>query len=81
MIGGRWRRPLKCTEVKTILKNLGFAYRNTEGSHENWIKDVPGKRLKVTVDCPKAPFSDWLIGSMARQAGVSVKEFYKELEK
>jgi predicted RNA binding protein YcfA (HicA-like mRNA interferase family) len=79
IFGGRWKRPLKCKEVKQILHNLGFAYRNTEGSHENWIKETGGHRRKVTVDCPKAPFSHMLIGSMARQAGVSVKDFYKAL--
>jgi len=35
---------------------------------------------KVTVDEPKAPFSHFLIQSMARQAGVSVKEFYQALD-
>lgn len=64
----RWKRPLTCKEVKQILRNLGFVYRNTEGSHENWVREGAPRR-KVTVDCPKAPFSDFLIGSMARQAG------------
>jgi predicted RNA binding protein YcfA (HicA-like mRNA interferase family) len=70
--------PLKCKDVKQILKALGFSYRNTEGSHENWTKDLPRFR-KVTVDCPKAPFSQMLIESMARQAGVSKKEFYARI--
>lgn len=77
----RWKRPLTCKEVKRILQSLGFHYRNTEGSHENWIKDEGGRRWKVTVDCPKQPFTDFLIKSMASQAGVSVREFYKALSK
>ncbi|WP_405126775.1 hypothetical protein [Ralstonia pseudosolanacearum] len=35
--------------------------------------------FKVTVDCPKAPFSQTLIAFMARQAGVSKKAFYAAL--
>lgn len=76
----RWKKPLTCKEVKRILKNLEFEYRNTEGSHENWVKNTGSRRFKVTVDCPKQPFSAFLIKSMAAQAGVSVKQFYKALE-
>ncbi|MGH8490533.1 MAG: type II toxin-antitoxin system HicA family toxin [Gammaproteobacteria bacterium] len=73
-------RPLTCKEVKTILKNLGFAPRPQKGtSHEQWVKDDGGKRYKVTVDCPKAPFTHDLIGWMAHQAGVSRKAFYTAL--
>jgi len=77
----RWKRPLTCKKVKRILQNLGFHYRNTEGSHENWVKDENGRRWKVTVDCPKQPFTDFLVKSMASQAGVSVREFYKALNR
>lgn len=73
--------PLTCKEVKTILKNLGFEPRPQKGtSHEQWVKtDSDGVFHKVTVDCPKSPFSQDLIRSMASQAGVSKKEFYKAL--
>lgn len=67
-------------EVKRILRALGFEPRKGgSGSHEQWIKDEAGRRHKVTVDCPKAPFSPTLIASMARQAGVSKKAFYAAL--
>lgn len=72
-------KPLTCKEVKTILKNLGFEHRNTEGSHENWVAHNPFR--KVTVDCPKAPFSPILTGFMVQQAGVTKKEFYAALKK
>jgi predicted RNA binding protein YcfA (HicA-like mRNA interferase family) len=73
-MGWRWR-PLNCREVKRILKNLGFEPRPRKGtSHEQWVKDSGGVRYKVTVDCPKAPFSPDLIKSMASQAGVSKRE-------
>ena len=74
--------PLTCKQVKNILKNLGFSPRPQKGtSHQQWVKTESGKFYKVTVDCPKAPFSQILIGSMARQAGVTKKEFYKKLKK
>jgi predicted RNA binding protein YcfA (HicA-like mRNA interferase family) len=74
-------RPLTCTEVKTILKNLGFEPRPQKGtSHEQWVKDYGGKRYKVTLDCPKEPFTQDLIRSMARQAGVSKRAFYAALD-
>ena len=75
-------RPLTCKEVKQILKKLGFNARPQKGtSHEQWVKyDRDGKLLgKVTVDCPKAPFSQDLITFMARQAGISKAEFYNAL--
>jgi len=74
----RWKRPLDAREVRTILKNLGFAHRNTSGSHEQWVKTSPEFR-KVTLDPPKQPFSHILIKFMADQAGVSVKDFYDAL--
>ena len=42
-------------------------------SHEDWVSNAGGYFRKVTVDCPKAPFSQDLISSMARQAGVNKK--------
>lgn len=79
-------RPLTCKDVKGILKKMEFEARPQQGtSHQHWIKDVTnnGKthRFKVTVDCPKAPFSHDLVNSMVAQAGVTKKEFYKYLNK
>lgn len=72
--------PLKCKDVKLILKNLGFIFYAQKGSHEQWKKYENDKLYKVTVDCPNAPFSPDLISSMAKQAGVSKKEFYAALK-
>ena len=67
--------PLTCKDVKKILKALGFSPRPQKGtSHEQWVKEENGQFHKVTVDCPKAPFSPILIRSMANQAGVSKKD-------
>nr|WP_300988796.1 type II toxin-antitoxin system HicA family toxin [Thiocapsa sp.] len=69
---------MTCAEVKLALKVLGFTARpGRGGSHEHWVKDTPDGRRKVTVDCPKAPFSQTLIDSMRRQAGVTKAEFYR----
>ncbi|MFZ2172034.1 MAG: hypothetical protein WAW61_20635 [Methylococcaceae bacterium] len=46
-------------------------------SHEQWVKEENGRLYKVTVDCPKAPFSQALIKSLAEQAGVKKKDFYR----
>jgi predicted RNA binding protein YcfA (HicA-like mRNA interferase family) len=75
--------PLTCAQVKQILTKLGFKPRPQKGtSHEQWVKyDQDGNLLgKVTVDCPKAPFSQDLIAFMARQAGVTKKDFYAALD-
>ncbi|WP_018913038.1 type II toxin-antitoxin system HicA family toxin [Thiomonas sp. FB-6] len=71
--------PLTCREVKEILRALGFSFREQSGSHEQWVKCDATGFLKVTVDCPKAPFSQDLISFMARQAGVNKKQFYAAL--
>jgi hypothetical protein len=68
--------PPTCPEVKRALKNMGFTPENQNGtSHEHWTKIVKGRLYKVTVDCPKAPFGNTLVSSMANQAGVSKKTF------
>ncbi len=66
--------------MKKILKFLGFEKREQAGSHEQWIRDDSGRRYKVTLDCPKAPFSQDLIEYMAAQAGVTKKRIYQVLE-
>jgi hypothetical protein len=71
--------PLTCAEFKTILGRLGFSKRPMKSgtSHEDWVKtDENGRFYKVTVDCPKAPFSQDLIKSMAKQAGVTKRQIY-----
>lgn len=73
--------PITCKELKAILKFLGFSMESTRGSHEQWTKVEGGKKYKVTVDCPKSPFTQTLIKSMAGQAGVSKKDFYSILKK
>ena len=74
--------PLTCAQVKLILKILGFEPKpQNSTSHEHWIKRENGQLYKVTVDCPKAPFSHDLIRYMTRQAGVSVKQFYEAIRK
>lgn len=73
--------PITCKDLKAILKHLGFAHESTTGSHEQWTKIANGRKYKVTVDCPKSPFTQTLITSMASQAGVTKKDFYKILSR
>ena len=72
--------PLTCAEFKAVLSTLGFTKRarkqQTAGSHESWVRIVGGRLYKVTVDCPRAPFSQDLISAMAKQAGVTKKIIY-----
>lgn len=74
--------PLDCSQVKAALILLGFTQRPGKGSsHEQWvIACARGKFRKVTVDCPKAPFSQDLIKSMASQAGLTKKELYAAVD-
>lgn len=79
---GRFGRPLEAREVERILRNLGFYHRDSKSSHDQWVPVDPAAPFrKVTVDKPKAPFGHILVKSMARQAGVSVKEFYAALDR
>jgi hypothetical protein len=70
--------PLTCSQFKAVLKALGFQARPMKSgtSHEDWVATIDGRFRKVTVDCPKAPFSQDLIASMAHQAGVTKKQIY-----
>jgi predicted RNA binding protein YcfA (HicA-like mRNA interferase family) len=70
--------PLTCEQFKAILSALGFTKREKKSgtSHEDWVRKDERGFFKVTVDCPKSPFSQDLISSMAKQAGVTKKEIY-----
>lgn len=77
----RWP-PLTCADVKRALKALGFSPTPRKGtSHEQWERRDAQRLYKVTVDCPKAPFSLDLIDSMAKQAGVSRGDLYRAADK
>lgn len=71
--------PLTCEQFKAVLSKLGFRKREKRSgtSHEDWVATIDGVFRKVTVDCPKAPFSPDLLSAMARQAGVSKKVIYE----
>lgn len=76
----RWKRPLKAAEVRKILKALGFVQRPQKSTaHEQWVKTEPLFR-KVTLSGHNEPFDDFIVASMARQAGVSLRNFYAALD-
>jgi predicted RNA binding protein YcfA (HicA-like mRNA interferase family) len=72
--------PITCKDLKAILSYLGFSFDTQKGSHEQWVLIKDGRKYKVTVDCPKSPFSQTLIKSMAAQAGKTKKDFYAILK-
>lgn len=75
----RWKKPLTAREVRQIAKNLGFRHRETQGGHEQWVRDEPAPFRKMTIAAHLQPFADTLVKYMAMQAGVSVREFYDAL--
>lgn len=73
--------PLTCREIKAILAYLGFSKSSQRGSHEQWVRVKDGRKYKVTVDCPKQPFTNTLLDNMAKQADCSKRDFYNILKK
>jgi len=74
------KAPLTHQDVIRGLKALGFLSRPKKStSHQQWVRDdcVKGKnvRRKVTVDEHNSPYSNDLVKSMARQAGLSESQF------
>lgn len=68
--------PLTCSQVRQILKLLGFEKdQNKSSGHEHWRKVVDHTLFKVTVSCHNEPFSGMVLASMASQAGLSKKQF------
>ena len=74
--------PLSPSEVRTILRALGFELAHTTGSHEQWDHaDLGGRPRRVTVDVAIGQFSPALVQSMIRQSGVTREEFYGATER
>ncbi|MCP2041907.1 putative RNA binding protein YcfA (HicA-like mRNA interferase family) [Neisseria sp. HSC-16F19] len=69
--------PLTYKEVSSALKRLGFEMKpKTATAHEQWIRVDHRGKFVVTVDKHIAPFDKTLIKSMARQAGMTSKDFF-----
>ena len=68
--------PLELREVLAILGALGFSYKNSRGGHDFYVATHNGRKRKVTVDPKCAPFDEYLLQSMCKQAGSNRKEFY-----
>lgn len=68
--------PLEHRDVIAILTALGFTYKNSKGGHDFYVATRNGNKCKVTVDPKCAPFSEYLLQSMCRQAGSNRTEFY-----
>jgi predicted RNA binding protein YcfA (HicA-like mRNA interferase family) len=77
----RWKKRLTAKEVRRIVKTLGFRHQSDEGGHEHWVRDEPQPFRKVTISAHVAPFGHDLIRYMAKQAGVSIRDFYEALDR
>lgn len=70
--------PVHHKEAVRALKALGFVQKAQKAtSHTQWIRDEPGRRWKVTLDQHDAPYTRFLLKSIASSAGVSVQEFVR----
>lgn len=69
--------PLKYNEVIYALSSLGYiCSKKTSTSHEKWIAYYNNKKYVVTVDKHEAPFSIFLVCSMAKQCGLDKHSFH-----
>jgi hypothetical protein len=70
--------PLPVSDVEAVLKAIGLVAQPQRGtSHQHWTGYYRSLYRKVTVDPPYAPFTWFLVRSMAAQAGLKKKEFYE----
>ena len=72
------RPQLSANDIEKGLQALGFVLQSQKStSHTQWTHECyRGKFRKVTVDAHHEPFSDDLVSSMSKQAGLSKKELY-----
>lgn len=68
--------PLELREVVAILQSLGLTYNKSRGGHDFYVGTHNGQKRKVTVDPKCAPFDEFLLQSMCKQAGSNRNEFY-----
>lgn len=75
-------RPLKCRDVESALRELGFVSEPTKngGSHVKWVKTEHGTRYVVTVDCHHGEINGKNVKSIAAQAGIKAKRLYGMVE-
>lgn len=70
--------PVEHKEAVRALRALGFTQLPQKAtSHTQWVKDSPGGRRKVTLDEHHAPYTRFLLKSIAHAAGVSAHEFVR----
>lgn len=69
---------LSARDVERGLRLHGFEEKPGTGtSHVKWVKIHNGEKLTVTVDAHLEPFSEILVSSMAKQAGMNKKQFQR----
>lgn len=68
--------PLTAKDVEQGLAAAGFIRQPQKATaHVKWVKEPPPRKFVVMVDSHIAPFADKLVGYMAKEAGMSPKQF------
>ena len=83
-MGRRRYPPLTPSEVRAVLRALGFVEKNQLGSHAHYERqadDQDSQRRVVTVDIAEREFDEFLIKSMISQSGRTREEFYGATKK
>ncbi len=69
---------LTARDVERGLRLHGFEEKPGTGtSHVKWVKIHNGEKLTVTVDAHLEPFSETLVSSMSKQAGMTKRQFHR----
>jgi predicted RNA binding protein YcfA (HicA-like mRNA interferase family) len=68
--------PLEHRQVLEILTTFGLKYTGSRGGHDFYEGVHNGRKCKVTVDPKCAPFDEYLLKSMCKQANSNRREFY-----
>ncbi len=78
-MGKRKYPPVTPSQVVSIVKALGFKFKNQTGSHAHYERpaDANRERAVVTIDMDISEFWDDLIKSMIQQSKHSREQFYK----
>lgn len=77
-MGIRSYPPLTVAEIKAVLKNLGFEWDRTEGSHSQWKRLARDGRpaAVITVDEHYKEIGDKLLKNIIQQSTFTREQFY-----
>jgi predicted RNA binding protein YcfA (HicA-like mRNA interferase family) len=70
---------VKHKDAKRVAKRLGFTFRNTVGSHEQYKNMETGR--KTTIPNYKESYGDELIKNICRQMDIKKATFFEYMKK